>query len=55
MFQISLLDLTDIDTLTEQLIGVDVAYFEILLHLLKGVEKKDVTAEFVSNLIDQCF
>ena len=35
MFQISKLDLTNVDILEEQLIGVDVAYFDKLITILR--------------------
>ena len=55
MFQIAELDLRDIDTLTEQLIGVDVAYFSALLETLEGVNLKEVSNEFICNMIDKSF
>ena len=55
MFQISLLDLTDIEVLEEQLIGVDVAYFATLIEILRGVEKTKITSSFLNELIDKVF
>lgn len=55
MFQIAELDLRDIDTLTEQLIGVDVAYFSALLETLEGVNLKEVSNEFICQMIDKSF
>lgn len=55
MFQISELDLKNPDVLAEQLIGVDVAYFATLIHILRGVERKEITSHFLSTLIDRVF
>lgn len=55
MFQISELDLTDIETLEEQLIGVDVAYFSTLVNALRNVEKKKITSSYINTLIDKIF
>lgn len=55
MFQISLLDLTNIEVLEEQLIGVDVAYFAKLIEILRGVKKEEITSTFLNDLIDKVF
>lgn len=55
MFQVSKLDLTDIDVIEEQLIGVDVAYFSTLLEILRGVKLDGMTAEYLNSLIDKVF
>lgn len=59
MFQLSLLDLTDLDVLEEQLIGIDVAYFETLITALRDVQERDpefkLTPEYINNLIDVIF
>ena len=59
MFQISMLDLTDMDTLEEQLIGVDVAYFETLIKALRGKQENEpefkITPEYFNALIDKIF
>jgi hypothetical protein len=59
MFQISLLDLTNLDILEEQLIGVDVAYFSTLIEALrKAKESKDdfvLTPEYMNELIERIF
>ena len=55
MFQISQLDLTDIEVLEEQLIGVDVAYFSILLDVLRGVNKEKMTPSYINECIDRVF
>jgi hypothetical protein len=55
MFQISELDLKEPSTLEEQLIGVDVAYFSILIEILRGVDKKTITSVFLNTVIDRVF
>lgn len=59
LFQISELDLKDIAVLHEQLIGVDVAYFNQLIIALSSKEKKDnkfkITYPYISKLIDNIF
>lgn len=55
MFQLSELDLTNIETLEEQLIGVDVAYFSTLIEILRGVEKEKLTSDYLNTIIDRVF
>lgn len=59
MFQISQLDLADPDVLEEQLIGVDVAYFELLIEALRSKysasEDFELTAGYFGELIDRIF
>ncbi len=55
MFQISELDLTDTDVLEEQLIGVDVAYFSLLIDILRGVDKEKITTSYINTIIDKVF
>jgi hypothetical protein len=59
MFQISELDLTDPVVLEDQLIGVDVAYFSVLISILKGKKEKDPnfkpTSEYLNKIIDRVF
>lgn len=55
MFQVSQLDLTNIDVIEEQLIGVDVAYFSTLVEILRGVNLEGMTAEYLNTLIDKVF
>lgn len=55
MFQISELDLTDIEVLEEQLIGVDVAYFSLLIDILKGVPSEKMTSKYINEIIDRVF
>lgn len=55
MFQISLLDLKDIEVLEEQLIGVDVAYFSTLIEALRNVDPNKLTSGYMNELIDRVF
>lgn len=59
IFQVSELELTDPDVLEEQLIGVDVAYFDLLIEALRGKIEKDptfkMTSSFLNILIDRIF
>lgn len=55
MFQISELDLTNIDTLEEQLVGVDIAYFSTLIEVLRGENTTSLTALHLAEIIDKIF
>lgn len=59
MFQISQLDLTDPDVLEEQLIGVDVAYFELIITALRNKFDSDsnfkVSSEYLNTIIEKVF
>lgn len=64
MFQISLLDLQNPDVLEEQLLGVDVAYFDRLIIILRSIHNKKkedlnidrlMTPEYFNELIDKVF
>lgn len=55
MFQISELDLTDIEVLEEQLIGVDVAYFSMLIEAIRNVDPKKINSSYMNTLIDKIF
>lgn len=57
MFQISEINLKNPDTLEEQLIGVDVAYFQTLIKILRGVENLEnkITSEYLNTIIDRVF
>ena len=59
MFQISELDLSDVDTLKEQLVGVDTAYFDLLIEALKKKAEGDgefkVTQPYVAEIVDRIF
>ncbi len=59
IYQCSLLDLNDPDVLEEQIIGVDVAYFEVLVDILRGKRESDpnfkMTSEYLNEIIDRVF
>lgn len=59
MFQISDLDLNNPNVLEEQLIGVDIAYFSMLVDILRGKRDKDpnfqLTSAYLNTLIDKIF
>jgi len=58
-FQLSLLDLTKIEVLSDQLVGVDSAYFMILIEALSRRQDSDSAFElnydYVSSIIDKIF
>lgn len=58
-WQISKLDLSDINVLREQLVGVDIHYFNIVLNALLKKKEKDkdfeITEEYIFKLIDKVF
>lgn len=59
MFQISQLDLNDPDVLEEQLIGVDVAYFDLIITALRNKMDSDsefkISTAYFNALIDRVF
>lgn len=55
LWQVAELNLTDPVTLQEQLIGVDVAYFSLLLDALKNVDPSKLTYNYISEIIDRVF
>lgn len=59
MFQISKLNLEDPDILYEQLVGVDIAYFEGILTVLQNKKKEDENfvpdSKYINTLIDRMF
>lgn len=59
MFQISQLNLSDIAVLEEQLIGIDVAYFAMLIRILREHTERNVdfkmTPNYFNELIDRVF
>lgn len=55
MFQISELDLRNPNVLEEQLIGIDVAYFSKLIEILRGIEGKGLTSQYLNTIIDRVF
>lgn len=58
-FQLSQLDLTNIDVLEDQLIGVDSAYFMVLIDALRAKKEADssftVENNYVTSIIDRIF
>lgn len=58
-FQISQLDLTDINTLEDQLVGVDNAYFQQLIQWFRKKQEKDpdfkITQPYVMSVVDKIF
>ena len=59
MFQISSLDLNNPDVLEEQLIGVDIAYFGMVIEALRTKYESEpdfkLTSEYINTLIDRIF
>lgn len=59
IFQVSELDLQDLRTLEEQLVGVDVAYFSTLIDVLKDSkavrEGSRISATYMNTIIDKVF
>lgn len=55
MYQISLLDLNDIEVMEDQLIGVDVAYFSVLIEALRAVDNEKINPSYMNELIDRVF
>jgi len=59
LFQVSQLDLTNIDVLEDQLIGVDSTYFNILIDALRSKQENDsafiLGAGYISTIIDKIF
>lgn len=55
MFQVSELDLKNPEVLEEQLIGVDVAYFAVLIDILRGTKQEKLTSHHLNTIIDRVF
>lgn len=59
LFQVSNLDLTNLETLEDQLVGVDSAYFGMLINALKAKADADpawtLTNDYVTTIIDRIF
>ncbi len=55
MFQVSELDLKDIYVLEEQLIGVDVAYFAVLIEILRNTKTDKLDSHYINTIIDRVF
>lgn len=54
-FQVSELDLKNPVILEDQLIGVDVAYFGLLIEILRGVNPGKITSAYLNKIIDKVF
>lgn len=55
LWQVAELDLKDPVVLQEQLIGVDVAYFSLLIEILKDTPQEKLTFNYISEIIDRVF
>ncbi len=55
LFQISDLNLRDIQVLEEQLIGVDVAYFSTLIEILRNTNTAKLDSHYLNTIIDRVF
>jgi len=55
MFQISELNLKDINVLYDQLVGVYVAYFHKLIEVLQNVHPDKYTSAYINEIIDRVF
>lgn len=55
MWQISELDLTNYQVLTEQLTGVDMAYMHALITALKDVSSDKINSTYICSIIDKIF
>jgi len=55
LWQVAELDLKDPIVLQEQLIGVDIAYFSLLLEALTNIAPEKMTYNYVSEIIDRVF
>jgi hypothetical protein len=54
-WELNQLDLTDISVLEDQLVGVDSAYFEQMLSLLRAKDGEKVDGAYLMQVIDQVF
>jgi hypothetical protein len=54
-FQVSELDLNDINVLEDQLTGVDVAYFAQLIEKIREKDPEKVNAAYLIEIIDRMF
>lgn len=55
LWQVAELDLKDPIVLQEQLIGVDIAYFSLLIEALRTVAPEKMTYNYISEIIDRVF
>lgn len=54
-YDVNKLDLNDHDTMREQLIGVDAAYFHEVLNILKGASAKEIDRTYLFEILDRVF
>ena len=58
-FQLSLLDLTDVDVLSDQLAGVDTSYFMAIIEIIKKTQhdhpERDIDSHYIGTLVDKFF
>ncbi len=55
MWQISEIDMSDFNTLREQLTGVDMAYMWELIEALKDTDKSKICSTYIGKIIDRIF
>lgn len=55
LFQVSELKLKNPRVLEEQLIGVDIAYFDKLIQIISGIDEEKITPEYISTIVDRVF
>ena len=59
MYQLSQLDLNDVDVLEEQLIGVDSAYFMQIIEMVRKKKEENpdfkIDSTYLGELIDKIF
>lgn len=55
LWQVSELDLKDPVVLQDQLVGVDIAYFSLLIEALSNVDPSKLTYNYIAKVIDKIF
>lgn len=55
MFQISELNLKDVEVMEEQLIGVDIAYFSALIEIIRTIPEEKFNSAYLNEIIDRVF
>lgn len=55
MWQISELDLNNMETLREQLTGVDAMYFYQLMRAVKELDATKIDSTYIATIIDRIF
>lgn len=55
MFQISELNLSDVQVLEDQLIGVDIAYFDKLIDIIREMPSEKIKSGYLNVIIDRVF